>query len=635
MGNTYVSQTPVKPWLLLSASPDVVPTLPVESCSCLKGIAGQPPPGTPWGRVAFLSSLALCDLLGWCIHVKLATVASLVLVGEAVLASNTDVTFNKDIAPIVFAHCSICHRPGESGPFALLSFRDVEKRARQIAQVTRSRYMPPWLPAGARGEFVGDRRLTGEQVELFARWFQAGAPEGAPSQLPPLPRFVGGWQLGKPDLVVRMPRPFTLAADGRDVYRNFVIPVPLKVPRYVRAVEFRPDNLRIVHHAFVKVDTSGQAGSFDGADGQPGFDGMDLPNSVRTPDGYFLGYQPGKMPSSEPPGYGWTLKPGEDLVVQAHLRPTGKPETIQAQVGLFFTDTPPTNTTMILGLTSLNIDIPAGNNAWVLEDQFVLPVDVEVLSVLPHAHYLGKRLEGFARRTDGSIQPLLTIPDWDFNWQGDYRYAHPVHLPAGTELGMHFTYDNSTANPRNPNQPPKEVLYGPQTTDEMGELWFQVRLNNPGDGARLKEAYNQKNQQLIRRYAEFRLARNPRDARARTELGFAQWAAGQTTEALETLREACADDPKYDQPHYYRGVIYRTQNLLTRARTELEAAIRLNPRNARAFGNLAFLFLDLGDLDQAEKKIRQALLLDPTDALARETLQRIERLRAAPEAATK
>lgn len=566
---------------------------------------------------------------------KPALVALLFVVAETALAAGDPVTFNKDIAPIVFEHCSQCHRPGESGPFPLLTYRDVKKRARQIAEVTKRRYMPPWLPGGAFGEFVGDRRLPEKQIELFARWFQAGSPEGVASDLPPEPRWIEGWQLGQPDLVVPMPRKFTLSADGRDVYRNFVIPVSLNKPRYVRAVEFHPDNYQIVHHAFVYVDSSGQARSLEGADGQPGFEGMNLPDSVQMPGGYFLSYQPGKMPSSEPPGYGWTLKPGEDLVVQAHLRPTGKSETIQAQVGLFFTDTPPTNTTVILALTSLNIDIPAGSNAWVLEDRFVLPVDVEVLSVLPHAHYLGKRLEGFARRAGGRLQPLVTIPDWDFNWQGDYRYAHPVALPAGTELEMRFTYDNSTANPRNPNQPPKEVLYGPQTTDEMAELWFQVRLKSAADGTRLKEAYNEKNRQLFRSYAEFRLRRNPHDARARTELGFTQWAAGQAAEALTTLREACLDDPQFDQPHYYRGVIYRTQHHLTAARTEFETAIRLNPRNARAFGNLAFVFLDLGDLDQAEKKIRQAVLLDPTDALARETLRRIQTLRGTPAATTK
>ena len=558
---------------------------------------------------------------------KVTVYVAAVLLGESAAAFCASPTFNKDIAPVVYEHCSICHRPGGSAPFALLSYAAARKRARQLAEVTERRYMPPWPPEGPVGEFLGERRLSPAEIELFKRWFQAGAPEGSSGDLPPAPVWPEGWQLGKPDLVVSMPGKFTLAAEGQDVYRNFVIPVGLDALRYVRAVEFRADNPRVVHHAFVKIDGSGQARKLDGVDGQPGFDGMNLPDGVHTAEGYFLSYQPGKMPSAELPGFGWSLKPKEDFVVQTHLKPTGKPESLQVELGLFFTDIPPTNLTTTLALSSLNIDIPTGDQAWVLEDRFLMPVDADVMSVLPHAHYLGKRLEGFAHLPDGSTRQLISIPDWDFNWQGDYRYARPIHLPAGTELEMRFSYDNSAQNPRNPNHPPREVLYGAFTSDEMGELWFQLRLNNPEDAARLKQAYNDKNLRMFASYAEFRLARNPRDARARTELGFTQWTSGRVAEAMETFRQACADDPTYDQPHYYRGVVYRIQKHLTAARTEFQVAVRLNPKNSQAFGNLAFVFLDLGNLGEAEKNIREAVRLDPTDALAGETLARIERLR--------
>jgi len=560
--------------------------------------------------------------------VKPSLCAVLALWIEATIASAaTPVTFNKDIAPIVFENCASCHRPGESGPFPLLSYNDVKKRARQIAEVTEKRYMPPWLPDGPHGQFVGDRRLSREQVDLFRFWCEAGTPEGMPGDLPATPHWPEGWHLGQPDLVVEMPKAFRLPAEGRDVYRNFVVPIPLNQPRYVRAVEFRPDNRRIVHHAFVKVDASGQAHRLEGVDGQTGFGGMNLPDSVKMPNGYFVSYQPGKIPSSEPPGYGWTLQPGQDLVLQTHLKPTGRPETLQAQVGLFFTHIPPTNVTLVLSLSSLNIDIPAGTNAWVLEDNFALPVEADVLSVLPHTHYLGKRLDGSALLPDGSSESLMSIPDWDFNWQGDYRYSHPVHLPAGTSLRMHFVYDNSAENPRNPNQPPREVLYGPQSSDEMGELWFQVRLNSTNDAAQLSAAYNNKNRRMFTGYAEFQLQRNPHDARARTELGFLQWTDGQVETAINTLRTAIQNDPAYDQPHYYLGVIYRTQNRLVAARAEFEASAKLNPANSKAFGNLAFVFLGLGNLDRAERSIREAVRLDPTDGLARETLDNILQMR--------
>jgi Tfp pilus assembly protein PilF len=561
-----------------------------------------------------------------CVLVGLACV----LCQAALIAAEAPVTFNRDIAPLISEHCSVCHRPGQSGPFPLLSFDDVKKKAKRIVDVTARRYMPPWLPEGEYGEFVGDRRLSEAEIQLFRHWIETGMPEGAPGEHPPPPHWIEGWQLGKPDLVVRMPKKFTLSAKGQDVYRNFVIPVPLEADRFVRAIEFRPDNRRIVHHAFVKVDYSGQVRRLDGTDGQPGFGGMNLPESVKMPSGYFLSYQPGKMPAAEPPGFGWTLKKGQDLVLQAHLRPTGKPEDLQAEVGLFFTDIPPTNTTLVFALSSLNIDIPPGTNAWSLEDSFTLPVAGDLLAVLPHTHYLGKRLNGSAVLPDGSSRELLLISKWDFNWQGDYRYSYPVHLPAGTTLQMHYIFDNSPNNPNNPNQPPKEVFCGPQSTDEMAELWFQVLLNNTNDAARLANAYNEKNFRTFASYDEFRLQRNPHDAQARTELGFTQWSHGQVEKAIETLRTAAADDPTFDQPHYYLGVIYRTQNNLSAAQAELETAIKLNPKNARAFGNLAFVFLGQGKLERAERSIREAVRLDPTDALARETLNQVRQLRQAP-----
>jgi Flp pilus assembly protein TadD len=195
---------------------------------------------------------------------------------------------------------------------------------------------------------------------------------------------------------------------------------------------------------------------------------------------------------------------------------------------------------------------------------------------------------------------------------------------------MRFVYDNSTSNPRNPNHPPKEVLYGPQSSDEMGELWYQVRLSGTNDAALLASAYNEKNQRMFIRYDEFLLERDPHNARARSELGFLQFTQGRREEAVESLRRACADDPAYDQPHYYLGVIYRTQNRLIAARAEFETAVRLNPKNAKAYGNLAYVFLGLGSQDRAERSIREAVRLDPTDPLAQETLDQILAIRRAP-----
>ena len=544
-------------------------------------------------------------------------------------AAQAEVTFNKDVAPILFEHCASCHRPGQSAPFSLLTYNDAKSKAKKIAEATARHQMPPWLPEGKFGEFIGDRRLAAEKIEVFSKWLAAGCPEGNATDRPPVPKWEEGWHLGKPDLIVQMPNKYTLAPEGQDVYRNFVIPVGLDRPRYVRAVELLPDNRRIVHHAFLKVDSSGQVHRLDGKDGQPGFGGMNVPDTVKMPSGYFLSYQPGKMPSAEPPGFGWTLKPGQELVLQTHLRPTGKPEELQARVGLYFTDIPPTNTTRVFVLSSFTIDVPPGAKEYRVDDSFTMPVEADVLAVLPHTHYLGKRLEGVAKFPDGKTRELLLIPQWDFNWQGEYRYAQPMHVPAGTTLEMHYTFDNSAANAANPNQPPKEVFCGPQSTDEMAELWFQVLLRGTNDAARLEDACNSKNAELFAKYDEFRLQRNPKDARARTELGFTQWTHGQVEQAMESFRAAAMDDPSYDQPHYYLGVIYRRRNDLASAKTEFEKTIQLNPKNARAYGNLGFIYLDTGNVEQAERSMRMAVNLDPTDQLARETLDKIVQARSA------
>ncbi len=548
----------------------------------------------------------------------------------AVRAQNRPVTFNQDIAPLVYEHCTVCHRPGQAGPFALLTYADAKKHAKQMVEVTAKHYMPPWLPEGPTGEFQGDRRLSEAQIQMFQKWLAAGAPEGEHSAPPPLPLWPRDWQLGPPDLVVQMPQKYTLAAEGRDVYRNFVVPTGLTATRIVRAVEFKPGNRRIVHHAFVEVDYGGAARRLEGSDGQPGFEGMNLPEGVKMPGGYFLGWQPGKAPIAEPPGFGWTLEPGRDLVIRAHLRPTGKPEDLQAMIGFYFTDIPSTNTTFLLNLTSFNIDIPAGAANYLIEDSFVLPVAVDVLGVLPHAHYIGKELTGLARLPDGSVKRLLRIPDWDFNWQGDYRYVRPVHLPAWTSVEMRYTYDNSEANPHNPTLPPKRVRYGSESSDEMGELWLQVVLKDKNDAARLAEVYADKQMRRSADHARFQLESDPHDAKIRTRLGICQLALRQVPEAVKTFRTAIGDDPAYDEPHYYLGCIYRAQNHAGVARSEFETAVRLNPKNAKAFGNLGFIFMEAGDFRLAEHNFRKALRLDPSDQLAKEALEKVRGAKSNP-----
>ena len=443
-----------------------------------------------------------------------------------------------------------------------------------------------------------------------------------------MPKWNEGWQLGDPDLVVTMPQRYSLPAEGKDVYRNFVVPVPLAARRYVKAVEFRPGNPKIVHHAFIRLDRTRESRQRDARDPEPGFSGIHAPPTAQPPPGHFLSWQPGKRVSREPDGLPWLLETNTDLVLQLHLKPTGKPEEIQSSVGFYFTNHPPTNTPIKIWLVSYDIDIPAGEADYVLKDSYTLPVDVQVLAVLPHTHYLGKECQGYATLPDGTRQWLLRIRQWDFNWQGDYRYDKPVFLPKGTSVTMEYTYDNSTNNVRNPNQPPQRVRYGPRSSDEMGELWFQVIARNSNDLARISRDCNDR---LIRdeiAYNEFLLRVDPRDAAAHTELGRLKLIRGQSSDATGHFQTALEIKPSADQPHYYLGLLFRQQRKLAEARVEFETALRLNPDNFKAHGNLGVICAEQGEAALAETHFRSALRINPDDSLAQGCLNELLKAKA-------
>ena len=339
------------------------------------------------------------------------------------------VTFFRDIAPIVHRNCSPCHKPGEAAPFPLLTYEDVKRHARQIADVTRRRYMPPWLPEAGFGAFVEERRLSDAQIRLIDEWVNQGAPAGSPTSVAMAPPATDPeWKLGKPDLELHVQQTYRLPADGPEIFWNFVIPVPVSIPRWVKAVEIRPGAPKVVHHASLLVDRAASARRHEAAPGA-GFPGMDVSIHEATfdPDGVFLAWKPGSTPNIEPEGIAWRADPGMDLVFSVHLRPSGKPETVDPVIGLYFTDKPQKKFPMLVALErDASIEIPAGDSDYVITDSFRCPIDVEVLAVYPHAHYLGKRLEGYATLPDGSRKWLIRIPDWDLNWQGVFHYRNPV-----------------------------------------------------------------------------------------------------------------------------------------------------------------------------------------------------------------
>jgi hypothetical protein len=527
-------------------------------------------------------------------------------------------TFSKDIAPVIWNRCAPCHRPEQAAPFTLLTYSDVKRRTAQIAEVTANRIMPPWPPEPEGLVFEGERRLTSEELGILQQWISEGAIEGNPSDLPAVPQWPDGWFLGKPDLVASMPQPYILPAEGRDIYRNFVIPIPTTERRYVRAVELRPGNSRVVHHAFMFIDDTGQSRRLDGKEAQPG-----VPPGTRTPEGHFLSYQPGKLPALAPEGLAWTLEKESYLLVQLHMNPTGKPETLQASVGFYFTDQAPTRLPFKVGLTSMTIDIPSGQSNYVVRDSFVLPVEAQVIAVLPHAHYLARDLKGVATLPDGSVKPLIHIKNWDFNWQGDYRYAQPVSLPKGTTLRMEYTYDNSTNNIRNPHNPPKEVMFGEQSFDEMGELWLQLVVGDAADRAVLSREYALKNDRVYFERSQFLLQKNPHDPKGHFTRAILLLNQQKTTEALKHFKLALDAKPDYQEAHFTLGIVHLTNGNLGGAEAAFKNAIRLDPEDYRAQGSLGNVYLKQGRIEKAVEQFENALRVNPKDATAKENLDLI------------
>jgi tetratricopeptide (TPR) repeat protein/mono/diheme cytochrome c family protein len=519
------------------------------------------------------------------------------------------VTFNKDVAPIVFANCASCHRPGEVAPFSLLTYADAVKHAGKIAEETRERRMPPWLPE--RGEFpiLGDRRLRDDQVDTIQRWVKGGKIEGNAADLPKPPASTGGWQLGRPDEVFTAPRPYMLSPSTEDVYRNLVIRTSLKSAVFVRAVEFKTGGAPI-HHAVIRVDNTGASRRRDGQDGQPGFDGMAQDN-VQDPDGHFIGWAPGRGPIVAPDGMPWRLERGADLIVELHMIPSKKPFVIQPTVALFLTDTPPAQTPLTVKMGSKLIDIPAGQRDYVITDTYELPVPVDLMSVYPHAHYLGKEMRVTATLPDGAVKTLLNIKQWSFHWQQDYRYATPIPLPRGTRVTMRYTYDNSETNEENPRHPPVRVRLGPKSTDEMADLGLQVMPASTADAARLVQEFDARDSRANVALGEMRVREAPNVAGNQAFLGGAYVEVGRFADAIPHLEEALRLDDRSASAHSDLGTALMAQDRLADGLEHLRRAAALAPRNEVMQFNLGNALNRASRFDEAAAAYERALAINP------------------------
>jgi tetratricopeptide (TPR) repeat protein len=594
---------------------------------------------------------------GWTLIVLTGAIAVGTLSGSPAGRSSApaQVTFNRDIAPIVFHSCSTCHRLGEAAPFSLLSYYDAKKHARQILDVTQSRAMPPWLPEPQKLKFADELRLSDAEINLIQRWVEQGAIEGDPADLPPQPKFVEGWRLGQPDLILTATKPLTLPPSGTDTYWNFIFPVPIQQTRWVKAVEIRPGDKRYVHHANILVD---RAGSLRQRESEPGagFGGMEIriESQVFDPDSHLLFWKPGTIPYVEPEGMALRLDKGTDLVLNTHLQPSGKPEVIQPSIGLYFTPHAATKLPMLLQLENdAKLDIPAGQKDFLVTDDFTLPIDVALLAIYPHAHYLGKDMQAFATLPDGSTETLLHIPHWNLNWQAVYRYAEPVRLPKGTKVSLRYVYDNSEENPLNPNHPPGRVVGGNRSSDEMCHLWLQVLPVNfdPAEGdprMALQEAlarhnveknpadfeahYNlaamlQAKDQLepaIREY-ESAVRLRPADPAGNNALGTALVAAGHPEQGAGYFQAALKARPDYFEAHYNLGLALAAQTDFEGASQQFVLALKLQPDDANVEANLGAALAEMGRFPEAKAHFERALQIDPNQAIAKENLEAVKK----------
>jgi len=451
---------------------------------------------------------------------------------------------------------------------------------------------------------------------MLVHWIEAGAPRGnGPDPLPDVEPSTSEWTLGKPDLVLHISKPYQLSADGPEVFWNFVVPVPIQTARWVRAMEVRPGNLRVFHHANVILDRSQAARRLESAPGA-GFPGMDISLEEDTfdPDGHFLSWKPGSSPEVAPVGMAWRAEPGMDLLLNVHMRPSGKVETIDPEIGLYFTDRPRTKYPMLIQLQHDGaIDIPPGERDFTVSDDFRVPMDLKVLAVYPHAHYLGKLMEAWATLPDGSKKWLIRIPEWDLNWQGVYRYKEPVVLPAGTLISMKYHYDNSEDNVRNPNHPPKEVKGGNQATDEMGHFWLQVLPAADGDHrAELQESI-----------ARQRLEKDPGNFSANYILGDMLLSRGDAASSIPYFQTAWNTEPKNVVAAAELAVALSSASKAPEARQQFLRALEIDPNYTDARYNLASLDASTGEWEAASVEFKQVLDERPSDAKIREQLGKV------------
>lgn len=398
------------------------------------------------------------------------------------------VTFTKDIAPIIYHNCTPCHRPGEIGPIPFTNYNEIRNWGGMIQYVTEINYMPPWRTDRSYSTVQGERYLTPAQKQAIKDWVQAGMPQGDPNDEPPLPNFPEGSQVGEPDLVLSFAEAFHHQGNNQDQYQNFVIPTNLTEEKFLKAIELRPGNSKIVHHSLFAMDTTGNARILDSLSPGYGYDGFG--GFVVDVVDNFPGYVPGAKAILYPNSIAQKIYKGADILVQMHYAPSSIPQTDSSTINLFFADSSEVISRQVMievmhpFSSRVNLGepfrIPAGQ-VKSFHGTINVPFDISLMGIGPHMHLLGKSWEVYAVSPAGDTTNLIRIPDWHFNWQGAYFFKKFQLVEAGSVVHAIATYDNTASNPFNPNNPPQMVSWGEGTADEMYYLPFLFVPTLPGD----------------------------------------------------------------------------------------------------------------------------------------------------------
>jgi len=423
----------------------------------------------------------------------MAAAAAMLTTGVLSAQSNGTPTFSKDVAPILNKNCVSCHREGEIAPMSLLTYEQARPWAKSIREKVSRGLMPPWHADAPRGVFSNDRRLSEGDKETLIAWADAGAPAGNPKDLPPAPKFAEGWEIGTPDVVLTMPKPYAVPANGTIAYQYFMIPTNFTEDKWVQAIEVKPGARSVVHH--ILVFSKPPQNSPDARMGDAFVQTLPKMPAMKRPDGSqetstFAGAPGNLIATTAPgtnamvyaPGDAMKVPAGSTLILQVHYTANGKGETDQSSVGMIFAKQAPQREIHNSAIMNPMMKVPAGSSDQAIDSAVEFTQDAHITALFPHTHLRGKSWEYRLIYPDGRSEVVLTVPHYDFNWQTYYIYSKPLAVPKGSRLEATAHYDNSVNNPSNPD-PKIDVRWGEQTWQEMQYTGITYYVDQPGKNA--------------------------------------------------------------------------------------------------------------------------------------------------------